>query len=179
MKKLYLILSLTLILCFMIGCQDKAAMAELEEFRAQTKVEEQNKKIVLLAWEKMWSEGKLDVADEIFAPDHTMNIRGKSNPWGPETAKKVVSSWLKSFPDNKIKVEDIIAEGDKVAVRVTFTGTHQGKLGDTAPTGNKIEFTEMIFTRFENGKVVEEWGAWDSVGMYLQLGKELNPKEKK
>ena len=141
MKKLFMILSLVLVLCFTFGCQDKEAMAELEMYRAEKAVEEQNKKIEYLAWEKMWNEGQLDVADRVVAPNHIMHYRGESTPWGPDTLKKVVSSWLKAFPDTKVKVEDIIAEGDKVAVRLTFTGTHQGKFGDIAPTGDKIEFT--------------------------------------
>jgi serine/threonine protein kinase len=65
------------------GCQDEAAMAEFEEFKAQAQVEEQNKEKVYLAFEKMWNEGKLDVADEVFAPNHTLHFRKESNTVGP------------------------------------------------------------------------------------------------
>ena len=93
------------------------------------------------------------------------------------TVKKVISIWRSSFPDLKVKVEDIIAEGDKVAFLVTWTGTHQGDFDGIAPTGNKIEFSETFFNRYENGKVVESWIDWEELRFYQQLGMELKPKE--
>jgi predicted ester cyclase len=154
-------------------------MAELEEFRALALVEEQNKKMVYLAFDKMWSEGKLDVADEIIAPNHTMHIRGEGYQWDAEAVKKLVSGWLKAFPDLKFEVQDFIADGNKVAVLLHFTGTHQGELWGIAPTGKKIEYSEMLLIRCEKGKCVEEWGVYDALHMYRQRGMELKPKEEK
>ncbi|MGD8536612.1 MAG: nuclear transport factor 2 family protein, partial [Candidatus Aminicenantes bacterium] len=68
MKKLLMILPLAMILCFIVGCQDKAAMAELEEFKAQAVVEEQNKEVVL-KWVEEQDKGNIDVFLDLFAPD--------------------------------------------------------------------------------------------------------------
>jgi predicted ester cyclase len=163
----------------MVGCQDKAAMAELEEFRFQKEVEEQNIKNVYL-WEKMWNEGNLDIVEQIVIPNYVEHLLGgKSSYRSLDFVKKVISDWRSSFPDLKVKVEDIIAEGDKVAFLATWTGTHRGDFGEIAPTGNKIEFSETFFNRYENGKVVESWIDWEELRFYRQLGMELRPKEEK
>ncbi len=169
MKKLFVILPLAMILCFMVGCQDKEAMAELEEFRAQKEVEEENIKNVYL-WENMWNEGNLDIVEQILPPTYVQHLRGKSNDWSQDFVKNVISDWRKAYPDLKVKVEDIVAERDKVAFWSTWTGTHQ-------KTGNKIEFSETFINRYENGKVVESWIDWDELRYRRQLGMELKPKE--
>ena len=179
MKKLLLILPLALILCFMVGCQDKEAMTELKEFRAQAEVEKKNMEIVYLEAEKVWNEGKLEIVDEVYAPQKTSHIGGVTSTYTPDETKELVSTWLEAFPDFKFKIEDIIAEGNKVAVRYTFTGTHQGKILGIAPTGKKITVSQMCFIRFENGKIAEVWEDFDALGMYQQLGMELKPKEEK
>jgi len=177
MKKLCMILPLALILCLMVGCQDKEAMAELEEFKTQAKVEEQNKEIAHLEVEKLWNEGKLEIADQVYAPEKTDHFGGGVSTNSPDEMKELVSTWLEAFPDFKFKIEDIVAEGNKVAVRYTFTGTHQGKILGIAPTRKKITVSQMCFIRFENGKIAEMWEDFDALGMYQQLGMELKPKE--
>ena len=72
MKKLCMILPLALILCFMVGCQDKEAMAELEEFRAQAAVEEQNKAIIRNLYEQ-WNNRNVDALKEMHAPNAKYN----------------------------------------------------------------------------------------------------------
>jgi predicted ester cyclase len=179
MKNPILFVSLVLLLCFTFACQNKAEKAELEKFRAQAKLEEQNKKLAHLEIEELWNEGKLDVADQVYAPNQVLHFRGESFPFGPDEAKKVVSTWLKAFPDFKFKIEDIVAEGDKLAVRYVFAGTHQGEFWGIAPTGRKISVSQMNIIRFENGKMVEAWEDYDEYGMKQQLGMELKPKEVK
>ena len=61
------------------------------------------------------------------------------------------------YPDIKTEIQDIIAEGDRVVVRDTVTGTQTGYLGDNPPTGNKINFTAILIFRVDNGKIQEEW----------------------
>ena len=177
MKKPSMVLPLALILCFVAGCQDKAAMEELEEFRAQAALEEQNKGIIYLEAEKLWNEGKLEIANQVYAPKKTSHIGGETSTYTPDKTKELVSTWLEAFPDFKFKIEDIIAEKDKVAVRYIFTGTHQGKILGIAPTGKKISVSQTAIIRFENGKMVEVWEDFDSLGFFQQLGMELKPKE--
>ena len=153
-----------------VCCQDKKAVLELKQIKAQTEVEAQNKKITYLEVEKLWNEGNLDIADQVYAPDQILHFRGESFRFGPAEAKKVVSTWLKAFPDFKFKIEDILAEGNKVAVRYVFTGTHKGIFWGIAPTGKKIKVSQMNIVRFENGKMVEAWEDYDEYGMKIQLG---------
>ena len=136
-----------------------------------------NKKIAYLEIEKLWNDGDMAVADQVYAPSQILHLRGESYPFGPDEAKKAVASWRRAFPDFKFKIEDIVAEGDKLAIRYIFTGTHQGKFWGIAPTGKKISVTQINIIRFANGKMVEAWEDYDEYGMRLQLGMELKLKE--
>jgi predicted ester cyclase len=137
----------------------------------------QNKRIAYLEVEKLWNEGDLAVADQVYAPGQILHLRGESYPFGPDAAKKAVASMRKAFPDFEFKIEDIVAEGDKLAIRYIFTGTHQGKIWGIAPTGKKISVTQTTIIRFADGKMIEAWEDYDEYGMRLQLGMELKVKE--
>jgi len=179
MKKPLPVILLILLFCVAVGCRKKTTIVEPKQIQAQAEVEAQNKKIAYLEIEKLWNEGNLDVADQVYAPNQILHFRGKSYPFGPDEAKKVISTWLKAFPDFRYKIEDMVAEGDKVAVRYVFTGTHKGKYWGIAPTGKKINVSQMNIVCFENGKMVEAWEDYDEYGMKLQLGMELMLKEDK
>jgi steroid delta-isomerase-like uncharacterized protein len=177
MKKLLMILPLALILCFTVGCQDKEAMAELEEFRAQAQVEEQNKELarnVHLAWEQR----DYDLIRASCAPDLAFYSPSSTKfesdlEQGIEFADSIYSG----ISDYDISIEDIMAEGDKVAIRAILRGTHTGDVFGLPATGNKIEQSQILIFRFENGKIVEIWEDYDSIGFMQQLGMELKPKE--
>lgn len=75
-----------------------------------------------------------------------------------------------AFPDLHVAVEDAIAEGDRVAVRLTVSGTHQGVLmGTVEPTGRRAAWDGMDLIRFEDGRMVERWGLRDIFGLMAQL----------
>ena len=176
MKKLCMILPLALILCFMVGCQDKEANAELEEMKAQAEVEEQNKTIVQRYWDGKWNERRPEILDELQTPDvvyHGTSMEMK----GIKEYKQVYSSYLSAFHDTQVNVEDLIAEGDKVMSRLKIRGVHKGELEGLPPTGKT--FTSSFFTVFRlvDGKIAEEWEVFDELGMMMQLGMELKPKE--
>jgi predicted ester cyclase len=80
------------------------------------------------------------------------------------------SAWTAAFPDAIITIEDLVAEGDKVAGRVTFRGTHKGDMGDILPTGNRITASGIFISRFHGGKIVETWDSFDYLGFFQQLG---------
>ena len=139
MKKLCMILPLTLILCFMIGCQDKEAMAELEEFKAQAEVEEQNKALIRNGIEEM-SKKNFGILREIYAPDAKIYLPSNSNePISIEQSIQMVKSFHAAFPDFSSSIEELIAVGDKVIVRVIDRGTHEGEFMGIPATGKKIE----------------------------------------
>ncbi len=118
MKKLYMILPLALILCFMVGCQDKAAMAELEEFRAQAEVEEQNKEIVRKGL-KLFDEANIEGAMELLAPNCLWyNPSNSPAPMSNEELRELLVMLFNTFSEWNSKIEDIIAAGDKVIARM-------------------------------------------------------------
>ena len=89
---------------------------------------------------------------------------------GVEGAKQAIGIYRTAFPDLKVTVEDIIAEGDKVSCRFTITGTHKGGLMGIAPTGKQVRLAGMEVHRIVDGKAVEHWESFDQLGMMHQLG---------
>ncbi len=176
MKKLSMILPLALILCFMVGCQDKAAMAELEAMKAQKEVEAQNKALV----QRLLAEGDkrgAAVLDEFCSPDYKMYFPSNAEPINLEEHKQLYQAFRDAFPDLNHTILEIIAEGDIVSTREIFRGTHSGEFQGIPPTGNKIEMSTICLWRIFEGKIVEYWSDADILGLMMQLGMELKPKE--
>ena len=89
---------------------------------------------------------------------------------GLEGVKKGSTFLLSAFPDIHMTIEDMVAEGDKVAVRLTSQGTHKGQFFNIAPTGKKHVIVWFSIFRIEEGRIAEEWMLQDYLGMYQQLG---------
>ena len=89
---------------------------------------------------------------------------------GPEGIKEFITGYLAGFPDGRITIDGQLAEGDMVATRWTGRGTHQGELMGIPPTGKQVTVSGITISRVKNGKVVEEWSNWDTLGMLQQLG---------
>jgi steroid delta-isomerase-like uncharacterized protein len=177
MKKLCMILPLALILCFIVGCQDKAAMAELEEFKAQAALEEQNIEIVGKGY-KMIDEGNIEGLMELFAPNFLWYAPSNSpTPWSKEESGELLVMLLNTYSGYTEKIEEIIAVGDKVIARVNSFGTHTGEYLGIPATGKKVEYSSINIFSLKDGKIVEVREDYDSVGLMQQLGMELKPKE--
>ncbi len=177
MKKLYMILPLALILCFMVGCQDKEAMVELEEFKAQAEVEEQNKELARKMFEA-WGKGDFETYKELLAPDYAYYYPSRSTTsMSQEETIEIRKMLQKAIPDISWSIEELIATEDKVIIRFVERGTHEGEFMGIPATGNKYETSGISIRRIENGKVVEEREELDKLGLYQQLGMELKPKE--
>ena len=178
MKKLCMALSLVLLLCFVYGCQDKEAMAELEEFRAQAEIEEQNKEVVKRYWDGKWNARNPGILDELMKPD--VVYHGTSMEMhGVEEYKQVYNMYRSGLHDTQITIEELIAEGDKVMTRLSMSAVHKGDLGGIPPTGKSMTSTVFTVFRLVDGKIAEEWEILDELGMMHQLGMELKPKEEK
>jgi len=109
MKKLYMILPLALILCFMVGCQDKAAMAELEEYKAQAEVEEQNKELVKRYIEEM-NKGNIEIINEVFATECDFYYpSNRPKPISREENIEGVKIGFRAFPDFNQRIEELFA----------------------------------------------------------------------
>ena len=122
---------------------------------------EENKAITRKVYEII-STGDLDRAQEIVDPDAPDNERppGSEHPQPKliETFGQFAADTHAAFPDMRITVEDMIAEGDRVAARVTMRGTHRGEFLGMAPTGKRVQVRAMDMFRIANGKIVEHWG---------------------
>ena len=130
---------------------------------------EQNKMTARRIFEEIESQGNLAVADEIFASDFVHRTPLGENH-GPEGAKQFVSMLRRAFPDLHSTVEDQISDDDKVATRFTARGTHRGELQGIPASGKMMEITGIVISRFANGKIVEQWGNPDLLGMMQQIG---------
>ena len=75
-----------------------------------------------------------------------------------------------AFPNVEEIIEDQVAEGDKVATRLTFSGTHSGELMGIPPTGKQVTFTAITIDQLVDGKITERWHLFDTLGMLQQLG---------
>ena len=132
---------------------------------------ENNKAIVRRLIEEVWNKGNLSLVDELFAPNYEHH--DASSPdfgRGPESEKKRATLYRTAFPDLRVTIEDIIAEGETVMTRWSCRGTHKGDLSGVAPTGRQINISGVTITRLEKGKLAESFVNWDALGLMQQLG---------
>jgi steroid delta-isomerase-like uncharacterized protein len=127
----------------------------------------ENKAIFRRIVEEGFNKGNLAIVDELVAANH---INHADNVRGPEEYKQFITMYRTAFPDLHMTVEDQIAEGDKVVNRWTSRGTHQGDLMGIPPTGKQVTLTGTYVARIVGGKIIEEWGNFDALGMMQQLG---------
>src|SRR5919112_525316 len=131
---------------------------------------EESKAIVRRFW-GVWEEGNLDLVDELLAPDYTNHSPATPDqPTDLEGVKAVVSMFRSGMPDLRVIIEDMIAEGDKVVVRYTLEGTHEGELFGVPPTGQRLSIKSISVERVSDGKIREHWRITDTLDMMQQLG---------
>lgn len=134
MKKLLYVIPLAVLLCFTFACQNKAEKAELEKFRAQAKVEEQNGQLYRKIVEE-WNKGNYEYLKEAYAPDYGFyfpsgNPKAMSREENLETIKKI----REGFPDLIWSIEELVASGDMVITRNIYRGTNAGSFQGMPPT---------------------------------------------
>ena len=117
---------------------------------------EENKALVHRLIEA-WNTGNMDLIEELLIPNYVDNDALPSQTQGLEGYKQIGAYLLSVFPDMKMTIDDLIAEGDKVVVRSTFSGTHKGEFMGITPTGKKITTTAINIYRIADGKLIEEW----------------------
>ena len=141
---------------------------------------EANKNLVRRYLDEVGSQGKLDVVDEIYAPDFVNHFPayGGGDVVGSDKVKTFVAGMRKNAPDRKLTLEDLIAEGDKVVARVTIRGTRTGDWQGIPADGTSYEMTEFMIFRIANGKIAERWMMADWWGQMISLGaKPIIPKD--
>jgi steroid delta-isomerase-like uncharacterized protein len=132
---------------------------------------EENKAVVRRV-EEAWDRGELDALDALFAADFASHAAMPGTPPGLEGAKQGHRIPVQAFPDRRTTIEDIIAEGDKVVVRVRMTGTNRGGIpGFNIPANNRpVDVQWISVYRLANGKIAEHWAQTDVMGLLQQLG---------
>jgi predicted ester cyclase len=124
-----------------------------------TSEQEWNKAVVRRLVEEVLNGGDLDAIDELFVPE----LADETRAW--------IAPFLASFPDTRMEIIDLVAEGDRVAARFVCSGTQTGEWLGHAPTGRRFErIDEAGFYRFREGRIVESWGVEDTLRRLEQLG---------
>jgi len=132
---------------------------------------EENKAIARRLNDEVWSEGRLEVIDELIADDFVTTVVGAPEQIrGPQGFREFVVMYRTAFPDLRISVEEQIAEGETVVTRWTATGTHEGELMGMAATGKQATTAGININRVAGGKLVEGWGLFDQLGLLQQIG---------
>ena len=125
--------------------------------------------------EELFNKGNLAVADEIISSEYVYH--GPAGEFrGPEGVKQMLAASRKAFPDGHFTIDEMVCEGDTVAVRYTWTGTFKGEYMGIAPTGKKFTMTSAFFYHFKNSKEVEALPFSDMLAFYRQLGIPIPPK---
>lgn len=130
---------------------------------------EQSKQLARRAIEEVWNGEDLGVAKQIYAGDYVAHTEvGEIK--GAEAFLQYLSSFRDGFPDLEFEVEDVIGEGDKVVVRWSGRGTHEGEFQGISPTGKECTADGMTLFRIAANRIIEDRGNWDRLGLMQQLG---------
>ena len=129
---------------------------------------EENKLAARRLMEEVYNGDNLSLIPELVSPDFVAHVTPEYR--GHEGLKQHIVESRKAFPDMHFTIDNILAEGDMVAWRVTMKATHKGNLGEIAPTGNTISYTAIAISRYSDGKEVERWQEMNPLDLYQQLG---------
>jgi steroid delta-isomerase-like uncharacterized protein len=131
---------------------------------------EQNKTIARRLLEEAWSKGNLAVLDEIVAPLAVDHNPAPGQAPGLEGLKQLITMVREAFPDWSYTIEDMVTEGDKVAIRWIAQGTHRSHFLGIPPTSKQVKVPGINIERIVDGKIVEWWHNFDMLGWLQQLG---------
>jgi steroid delta-isomerase-like uncharacterized protein len=125
---------------------------------------------------EVWAAGGLHIVDELASPDIIVSYPAYPQPIrGAEAFKTFLAEFFVGLPDVTVTIDDTLAEGDKVAVRWTIRGTHKGTLLGFPATGRPVQISGITFYRITGGKVVEETGIGNTLGLLQQIGAVVAP----
>lgn len=135
-----------------------------------SQTQEINKKIARQTFEAL-DQNNPSLLDSITNQEkYKLHFPGSPEPLNYSEAKKLNAEYYAAFPDVKTTIDQQIAEGDFVVSRVSYQGTHKGELQGTPASNKKVRITGISIVKVENGKVVEQWDEFDSLGMMQQIG---------
>jgi steroid delta-isomerase-like uncharacterized protein len=121
--------------------------------------------------EEAFTRGELEALDQLVADDYISYDPTLPEPIrGRDAYRAHIASIREGIPNLVVRIDDQIAEADKVVTRWTATGRHEGTLFGVPPTGNDVEMTGISIERVDDGLIVEDWVLWDALGLMRQLG---------
>ena len=129
------------------------------------------KSVVRRLYEEVWNKRRLDAVSELISPSHALNDPHLSgSALGPEAYKRVCSQYVSAFPDLRFKVEDLIAEKNKVAACWSVSGTHEREFRGIPATHKKMAIEGVTIHHVSNGKIIDSYVNFDYLGLMQQLG---------
>lgn len=135
---------------------------------------EANRAVAAWLMRDVWNRGDLSDAEERVAPEITLHFRNLAQRQSAAALRAMVVNWRTAFPDLTHEIAATIAEGDLVAMRIPFSGTHTGVFHfgplTVQPTGKRVNVSEVLWLRFEQGKIIEAWDDFDVLGLLEQIG---------
>lgn len=136
----------------------------------------QNKELVREITEVVWNRRGLDRIAEFYALDFVGDYRPYALREGHEGIRAMVEGAWTAFPDYHEEVHELIAEGDRVVLHLTISGTQQGQWGPLPPTGKRVQFDEIVILQIRDGKVLRQRGVVDNLSALRQLGVVPSPR---
>lgn len=161
----YLIRISPLLVLFSLGCQ-----------RPSSDVQATNKELLREVYAAI-DRQDFDRLGELISEDAVLHFSGIPEPLGRDATFDLMREFYAAFPDYTHVIEEMIAEGNRVAVRLTFDATHLGEFEGIAPTGKRVSYAGMHIGTIKNGVIEEWWVLEDNLGLMTQLGMQLTPAE--
>jgi steroid delta-isomerase-like uncharacterized protein len=127
-------------------------------------------KSIVGAFVAAWNERDLDRFDTLMADDAVLSVGGMRISCSPAGTRAIAAEWTTAFPDWQFELLALIAEGDRVAAHMPYSGTFTKPISGVGPTGRFARVDEMVIFRIADGKVAEAWEVYDEAGMWRQLG---------
>ncbi|MEX2587609.1 MAG: ester cyclase [Actinomycetota bacterium] len=131
--------------------------------------EEDNKRTVEDYLNQVWNEGRIEASDSFLDPAYRRHVGPASEPLDLDGQRVRLQSFRTAFPDARLRIEEMIAEGDLVAFRFTLSGTHRGPFQGVEATGRRVEVPGLDLVRLKQGKLTEHWGGADLNLLKAQL----------
>jgi steroid delta-isomerase-like uncharacterized protein len=130
-----------------------------------------NKSIARRAMDELWTQGNLAAVDQLYTDDCVFHDLGNPDDIsGRDGLRQYARMYRTACPDLRCTLEDVVAEGDRVAVRWEARGTHRGDFMGVAPTGKQLSFRGIQMQRIVNGRIAEEWAGFNTLGALQEIG---------